>query len=87
MQRRKFVQGSAALGATALASMTAMPAFAQAKPVRVALGWINNVEYAGIWMAQEMGYFKEEDLDGDINGARKLLAPIYAWFTRRSGYA
>jgi ABC-type nitrate/sulfonate/bicarbonate transport system substrate-binding protein len=51
-------------GAMALAGSTvAGPASAQAKAVRVALGWIYNVEYAGLWMAQENGYFKDEGLD------------------------
>ena len=59
MQRRQFLQGSA----MAAAAGTAMPARAQGKPIRAALGWINNVEYAGIWMGLENGYFKEEGLD------------------------
>jgi ABC-type nitrate/sulfonate/bicarbonate transport system substrate-binding protein len=51
-------------GAVALAgSLGVAPASAQTKTVRVALGWINNVEYAGIWMALENGYFKEEGLE------------------------
>src|SRR5260370_34232986 len=51
-------------GAVALAgSVGAGSASAQAKTVRVALGWINNVEYAGVWMALENGYFKEEGLE------------------------
>ena len=60
MQRRHFLQGTAMAAATGLA---APAVWAQAKPVRVALGWINNVEYAGVWMALENGYFKEEGLD------------------------
>src|SRR5882757_2056502 len=60
MQRRHFLQGTAAAAATGLATPTVR---AQAKPVRVALGWINNVEYAGVWMALENGYFKDEGLD------------------------
>jgi ABC-type nitrate/sulfonate/bicarbonate transport system substrate-binding protein len=59
MQRRHFLQGT-----VAAASALAAPAVqAQAKPVRVAIGWINNVEYAGVWMGLEKGYFKEEGLD------------------------
>ncbi len=60
MQRRQFLQGTAMAAAVGLA---APAAWAQAKPLRVALGWINNVEYAGVWMALENGYFKEEGLD------------------------
>ena len=61
MQRRILLQGA---GAAALAGAAgAFPAHAQTKTVRVALGWINNVEYAGIWLAMENGYFKEEGLE------------------------
>jgi ABC-type nitrate/sulfonate/bicarbonate transport system substrate-binding protein len=59
MQRRHFLQGTAA-AATALAAPAVQ---AQGKPVRVAIGWINNVEYAGVWMGLEKGYFKAEGLD------------------------
>lgn len=58
MQRRHFLQGTAAAAVAAPAI-----ARAQGKPVRVALGWINNVEYAGVWMGLENSYFKEEGLD------------------------
>lgn len=59
MQRRHFLQASIA-AATAGSSV---PAEAQAKPVRVALAWINNVEYAGLWVADDKGYFKEEGIE------------------------
>ena len=48
---------------SAATGLAAPAVWAQVKPVRVALGWINNVEYAGVWMALENGYFKEEGLD------------------------
>jgi ABC-type nitrate/sulfonate/bicarbonate transport system substrate-binding protein len=62
MQRRSFLQaaGTAAL----VGPVAAAPAaWAQAKTVRVALAWISNVEYAGLWLAMENGYFKDEQLD------------------------
>jgi len=59
MQRRHFLQATAATAA----GLAAPAVRAQAKPVRVALGWINNVEYAGVWLGIENGYFKEEGLD------------------------
>ncbi len=46
MQRRHFLQA-----ASAAAVAGPIAANAQAKPVRLALSWINNVEYAGFWMA------------------------------------
>jgi len=59
MQRRHFLQATA----VAAAGLAAPAVRAQAKPVRVALGWINNVEYAGVWLGLENGYFKQEGLD------------------------
>ncbi|MBS0526447.1 MAG: ABC transporter substrate-binding protein [Proteobacteria bacterium] len=59
MQRRHFLQGTVA----AAGALAAPAVHAQAKPVRVAIGWINNVEYAGVWMGLEKGYFKAEGLD------------------------
>jgi ABC-type nitrate/sulfonate/bicarbonate transport system substrate-binding protein len=60
MKRRHFLQGTAM---TAVAGAAAPAVHAQAKSVRAALGWINNVEYAGVWLALENGYFKEEGLE------------------------
>ena len=59
MQRRHLLLA----GAATAAGLAAPAVEAQAKPVRVALGWINNVEYAGVWLGIENGYFKEEGLD------------------------
>jgi ABC-type nitrate/sulfonate/bicarbonate transport system substrate-binding protein len=48
----------------AVATGLAAPAVrAQVKPVKVANGWINNVEYAGVWLGIENGYFKDEGLE------------------------
>ena len=58
MRRRTFVQAAAAASA-----MGALPATAQAKTVRLSLSWISNVEYGGVWIAQEKGFFKDEGLE------------------------
>jgi ABC-type nitrate/sulfonate/bicarbonate transport system substrate-binding protein len=60
MQRRQFLQGTTIAAAAGLAAPAVR---AQAKPVRAALGWIYNVEYAGVWMGLEKGYFKEEGIE------------------------
>ena len=60
MQRRRFLQATAIAATSGLAAPAVR---AQGKPLRAALGWINNVEYAGVWMGLENGYFKEEGLD------------------------
>src|SRR5476651_2418110 len=59
MQRRQFLQGTA----MAAVAAPAVHARAQTKPVRVALAWINNVEYAGLWIGEDKGYFKEEGIE------------------------
>ena len=58
MDRRTFLRLASSVAALAPAA-----AQAETKPIRVALGWINNVEYAGVWMALENGYFKDEGLE------------------------
>src|SRR5476651_2564856 len=59
MQRRQFLQGTA----MAAVAAPAVHAPIQTKPVRVALAWINNVEYAGLWIGEDKGYFKEEGIE------------------------
>ncbi len=58
MQRRHFL-----LGASAIAAAAPVAARADGELVRVALAWINNVEYAGVWLAMENGYFHAEGLE------------------------
>lgn len=61
MHRRNFMR---ATGAAALTGTIGGPAArAEAKALRVALAWINNVEYAGLWIADDKGYFKQEGLE------------------------
>jgi ABC-type nitrate/sulfonate/bicarbonate transport system substrate-binding protein len=63
MQRRNFMRSTSAAALAGTIGMSHGKAQAEAKAVRVALGWINNVEYAGVWMALENGFFKEEGLE------------------------
>ena len=47
--------------------------------VRVALSWIPNVEYGGLWLAIDKGYFKEEGLEiehlpGGPNAPKSLVS-------------
>ncbi|PRY67855.1 ABC-type nitrate/sulfonate/bicarbonate transport system substrate-binding protein [Glaciihabitans tibetensis] len=41
----------------------AEPGAGDLKTVRVSLGWITNVEWAGFWLADANGYYAEEGLD------------------------
>src|SRR3954469_6110227 len=78
--RRRLLHtaGIAGLGLAALAAL-GLPALAGCgtggstpggdgarASVRVALGWITNVEFAGFWIADDRGYYDQEGLDVDF---------------------
>jgi ABC-type nitrate/sulfonate/bicarbonate transport system substrate-binding protein len=56
---------TAASGATATTSGAATTTATSAK-VSVALGWIKNVEFAGLWFADHNGYFDAQKIKADI---------------------
>ncbi|MDE0717191.1 MAG: hypothetical protein OXH64_04540, partial [Rhodospirillaceae bacterium] len=63
MYRRYFTFAASILAAGALlVAGLVNPVTAQDKTVRVALSWIPNVEYGGLWLAMDKGYFKQEGL-------------------------
>ena len=47
-------------------------------PITVALSWLPNVEYAGLWIASERGYFRNEGLEMHFltGGPNAPLAPV-----------
>jgi ABC-type nitrate/sulfonate/bicarbonate transport system substrate-binding protein len=68
--RRRFLHtaGLAGLGLTAACSGGGSDAGAPTggggtTSLRVALGWITNVEFAGFWIADDRGYYAEEGLE------------------------
>lgn len=69
LSRRSLIQGIAG-GSIALAGVTALPrrqASAQElTPVTLALDWYPNANHAGIYMAQDRGYFEAAGLDVEI---------------------
>jgi ABC-type nitrate/sulfonate/bicarbonate transport system substrate-binding protein len=96
-RRRAIVGGAlAGLGVAALAGCgaagqgTANPAPAAppaptARPVErtsLRLSWIKNTEFAGFFVAQEKGYYKDEALDVTINGAAQNLSEVQAVASR-----
>ena len=79
LSRRTFLKtasGSMVIGAAP--SLFAGRALAQnLKPTSVALTWITNVEYAGLWIAIDKGYFRDEGLDVKaIPGGPNAPAPL-----------
>jgi ABC-type nitrate/sulfonate/bicarbonate transport system substrate-binding protein len=67
--RRRFLHtaGLAGLGLTAACSGGDTAAGGGATTsLRVALGWISNVEFAGFWIADDRGYYAEEGLEVEL---------------------
>ncbi|MCM5558895.1 ABC transporter substrate-binding protein [Pleomorphomonas sp. JP5] len=60
LSRRQLLRASAAAGFATM--LPASLAFA-ATPVKLAMGWVPNVEHAGVWIALEKGYFAAEGVD------------------------
>ena len=65
--RRRFLHtaGLADLGLTAACGggNDASGGGGEITPLRVALGWISNVEFAGFWIADDRGYYAQEGLE------------------------
>jgi ABC-type nitrate/sulfonate/bicarbonate transport system substrate-binding protein len=86
ISRRRFLRGTAAgLGAFAISGSTpfrpAAPAFAaEMAPAVMQLGWIANVEYMGMFIADDAGYYADEGLGMSIEpgGPAISVAPIVA---------
>lgn len=77
--RRSVLKLLGAASATVMATGLAATARAQTQaPMTVALSWVPNVEYAGLWIALERGYFKDEGLEVRFlpGGPNAALAPV-----------
>ena len=76
ISRRSFLQAAAAAGVAPGLFPAALQA-QSATPVTVALTWITNVEYAGLWIGLERGYFRDEGLDVKyLPGGPNAPAPL-----------
>lgn len=64
MKRRDFLRmtGLAMAAVTSGGALSTGSLAGANRSVRVALSWLSNVEYAGIWLAYENGYFEDEGL-------------------------
>ena len=69
MTHRKILSIAAIAGAALLSATIALTGYPSAglaqgmKTVRVGMSWIPNVEYGGVWLGLENGYFAEEKLN------------------------
>ncbi|MEU4656405.1 ABC transporter substrate-binding protein [Streptomyces sp. NPDC023723] len=65
------VTGAAALGGGLLSACSdagSSQASSSKDKVRVALGWLKDIEFAGFWNADAAGYYAEEDLSVEFQG-------------------
>ena len=79
ISRRCFLKAASGTLATGAApALLVSGAHAQGvTPITVALTWITNVEYAGLWIGLERGYFREEGLDVKaLPGGPNAPAPL-----------
>jgi ABC-type nitrate/sulfonate/bicarbonate transport system substrate-binding protein len=68
LTRRKFIQ-SAAVGTAAVSAGFSFPCPAIAKPIQVSytLSWLPTGQYAYLYAARQLGYFKRRGIDLDIS--------------------
>ena len=80
ISRRGFLSGTAGAAALTLASGLPLRPARAADPVVMQLGWIANVEYMGMFVADDAGYYKDEGLELEIvpGGPAISVAPIVA---------
>lgn len=76
MTRRKFV--SAAAAAAAAATTFPQPAIAQLVKIRYTLSWLATGQYAFIYSARQLGYFKKRGIDLEISRGYGSMAAIQA---------
>lgn len=86
-RRRTMLSSAAALAALGLAgcgSAQSAPGGAAKEPqsLSLRLSWIKNVEFAGFFVAQERGFYKDEGINLTINGTAQNLPEIQAVATR-----
>ncbi len=79
LSRRNLLLGAGAAGISLVLGRPSMASAAAKKKttkVRVAMGWIKNVEYGGSWLALEKGYYAAEGLDAQyLQGGPNAPSP------------
>src|SRR5947207_15937894 len=77
MTRRKFLSAGTA-ATTAVATTFPRPALSQPVKVRYTLSWLPTGQYAFIYSARQLGFFKKRGIDLDISRGFGSLAAIQA---------
>src|SRR6476659_6732554 len=81
LTRRKLLTTTAAGASTLGASCFPRPALSQPVKVRYTLSWLPTGQYAFIYSARQLGYFKKRGIDLDISRGYGSMAAIQAFAT------
>jgi NitT/TauT family transport system substrate-binding protein len=76
--RRRFLGTVAAAGVVAAGASFPRPAIAQLAKVRYTLSWLPTGQYAYIYSARQLGYFKKRGIDIEISRGYGSMAAIQA---------
>jgi len=66
LTRRKFLLEASGAVAAITGTSLAMPAIAQPAKVRYTLSWLPTGQYAFLYCARQLGYFKQRGIELDI---------------------
>src|SRR5258706_16281968 len=78
LTRRKFLRAASGTAAAIAGTSLAMPAIAQLVKVRYTLSWLPTGQYAFLYCARQLGYFKQRGIDLDIARGYGSMGAIQA---------
>src|SRR6202022_5112913 len=78
LTRREFLHEASVTAAAIAGTSLAMPAIAQLVKVRYTLSWLPTGQYAFLYCARQLGYFKQRGIELDIARGYGSMAAIQA---------
>src|SRR5262252_6989808 len=78
LTRRKFLREASGAAAATAGTSLAVPAIAQPAKVRYTLSWLPTGQYAFLYCARQLGYFKQRGIELDIARGYGSMAAIQA---------
>src|ERR1700758_5024435 len=78
LTRRRFLHAASGAPAAIAGASLARPAIAQPAKVRYTLSWLPTGQYAFLYCARQLGYFKQRGIELDISRGYGSMAAIQA---------
>jgi NitT/TauT family transport system substrate-binding protein len=75
-RRTALARIASGVSGAALATRFAMPAIAQTRSIKYNLSWLPTGQYAFVYMARQLGYWKKRGIDVDVSRGYGSLATI-----------